>query len=392
MLELGTAKVDITPRFPVPLAGFAFRSGVFDGVVTPLFARIFCFRSRSSAPVILVSADLIWWGSDRMASLRKRIRVVGGENAAIVLHGTHSHSGPQTSEILSPEIGRASPEYLKSLEDTVLRGIEAALAALEPVTVERGLGRCEIGIYRRRLVDGVIQMAPNPAGPNDTECIVIRFRTLSGATKSLLVHFTCHPTTTAANLVSAEFCGAAMTTIEGSLGDNVIAAYLQGCCGDIRPALIRDDQFYRGDAEDVERLGSELSRAVLGVLSGPMQPCESGPCSSGQSELPLFLETLPDHPGVPLEMTKIMLGRDLGLLTFNAEMVLQYGLLVKQRSGGTMLPLAYSNGMIGYVTTQQQLEEGGYESRGAFPYFGMPGPFDASTEGRIEIAIESLLT
>jgi hypothetical protein len=45
--------------------------------------------------------------------------------------------------------------------------------------------------------------------------------------------------------------------------------------------------------------------------------------------------------------------------------------------------------MIGYVTTEQQLAEGGYESREAFRYFAMPGPFAASTESRIRRAIES---
>ena len=53
-----------------------------------------------------------------------------------------------------------------------------------------------------------------------------------------------------------------------------MAAYLQGCCGDIRPALVRDDQFYRGDAGDVRRLGAELADAISTVLNGPMEVCQ----------------------------------------------------------------------------------------------------------------------
>jgi hypothetical protein len=83
-------------------------------------------------------------------------------------------------------------------------------------------------------------------------------------------------------------------------------------------------------------------------------------------------------------MTRVAFGDQLGFFTFNAEMVVEYGLLVKRR---LLLPLAYTGGMIGYVTTEQQLAEGGYEAREAFRYFGMPGPFAVSTESRIRRAI-----
>jgi hypothetical protein len=390
LLQLGTAKVDITPRFALPLAGFAFRSGVFDRVQTPIFARVFCFKTEGSPPVILVSADLIWWGHELVSDIRRMVRTHSGlEQATIILHATHSHSGPQTSESLSPLIGKASPEYLDFLKQSVLEAIDEAVAAVEPVTIERGSGQCDIGIYRRRLVDGVIQMAPNLDGPNDQECTVIRFRKRSGSAKAVLVHFTCHPTTTAENSVSAEFCGAAMTTIEQELGHGVTAAYLQGCCGDIRPALIRDEQFYRGDAEDVSRLGAVLSTVVASVLNGAMEPCKPTICTASETIVPISFEN--ESGLVQMEMTRVRLAQNLGFLTFNAETVLEYGLWVKAQSGGTILPLGYTNGMIGYVTTEQQLIEGGYESRRAFSYFGMPGPFHPSTERQVKESIDTLL-
>jgi hypothetical protein len=389
LLELGTAKVDITPRIPVPLAGFGFRTGVFGRVETPLFARIFCFKGAGERPIILVSADLIWWGSDRIDGMRQRIRSLEGLTSAVVLlHATHSHSGPQTTDSLSPDIGTASPAYIQALEDTVIRGIHEAAAAVEPVTAERGAGRCVIGIHRRRLVHGSIQMAPNPEGPNDRECTVIRFRRKCGSTKAVLVHFTCHPTTTAENSVSAEFCGAAMTEIERQ-ENGVVAAYLQGCCGDIRPALVRDDQFYRGGAADVRRLGAELANAISSVLHAPMNQCEPASCSAFEVVVPLAFENT--HETVQMTMTLIRLTPNLGFLTFNAETVVEYGLYVKRHFRGAILPLGYTNGMIGYVTTERQLIEGGYESREAFRYFAMPGPFHAATERQVKKSINDLL-
>lgn len=390
LLALGTAKVDITPRIPVPLAGFGFRTGVFDRVETPLFARIFCFRVEGERPIILVSADLIWWGGDRIDGMRRRIRSLEGlTNAVVLLHATHSHSGPQTTDSLSPDIGTASPAYIQALEDSVIRGVHDAAITVVPVTVERGAGRCVIGIHRRRLENGSIQMAPNPEGPNDRECTVIRFRRECGSTKAVLVHFTCHPTTTAENSVSAEFCGTAMTEIERQENNDVVAAYLQGCCGDVRPALVRDNQFYRGDAADVRRLGAELAGAVSSVLHGPMEGCEPASCSAFEVAIPLALENT--HETAQMAMTFVRLAPNLGFLTFNAEMVVDYGLSVKNHLRGAILPLGYTNGMIGYVTTARQLIEGGYEPREAFRYFVMPGPFHGSTERRVKQAIDNLL-
>ena len=137
--------------------------------------------------------------------------------------------------------------------------------------------------------------------------------------------------------------------------------------------------------EDVRRLGFELGDVALTVLASRMRPCELGPCRARQFSLPLFFENNADQ-SIPLEMTRVVLGDQLGLLTFNAEMVVRYGFLVKARS---LLPLAYTGGMIGYVTTEQQLAEGGYEPREAFRYFCMPGPFAASTESRVQRAIGS---
>lgn len=92
-------------------------------MLTPLFARIFCFPAGAASPVALVSADLIWWDSERMEAMRRGIRAHDGlsKNATIVLHATHNHSGPQTSQVFSALIGEASPAYLEMLENTIYK-------------------------------------------------------------------------------------------------------------------------------------------------------------------------------------------------------------------------------------------------------------------------------
>jgi hypothetical protein len=377
MLQLGVSKIDITPRTPVPLAGFAERTGVYERIATPLFARCFWFTGESAQPVLLVTADLIWWGPEITASIRARIPA-----AYVVLHASHSHSGPQTALGLSPLIGVASADYLRDLEDLVMEAAEAARADVEPVNVRSGTTTALLGIYRRRLIDGEIRMAPNPAGPIDRECTVVQFLAANSSEKALLIHATCHPTTTAAPVVSSEFCGHAMSRIEAERG--IIAGFLQGCCGDVRPALIRDGAFYRGGQYEVRQLGDSLAHAVLNRLSKPLDEHPPAAIHSFAVQLPLEFEN-GSQPPAQMEMSCLRLTQNLAFITFNAEMVGAYGFLAKQLG---VLPLAYSNGMIGYVTTALQLAEGGYESRGAFPYFNMPAAFSPATESAVRAAIE----
>ena len=96
------------------------------------------------------------------------------------------------------------------------------------------------------------------------------------------------------------------------------------------------------------------------------------------------------RPSVALEMTRLDIARDLVLLTFNAEMAVNYGLFVKSQSQRRLLPLGYTNGMIGYVPTAKQLSEGGYESNESFFYFGLPSPLHCSADALVRESIRKM--
>ena len=82
-LWFGVAKVDITPEVPVPLAGFAFRSGPYEGITRPLYAKVSLFQQKAAAdqPVattLVVQADLIALGSQKFRVLPLRLNSVMG--------------------------------------------------------------------------------------------------------------------------------------------------------------------------------------------------------------------------------------------------------------------------------------------------------------------------
>jgi hypothetical protein len=423
-LMLGTAKVDITPERPVPLAGFARRKGVFEAVERPLYARVWFFEQQAGdgkrEKALLIQADLIWWGSDQVQRIVKELKEKWDlDEASVILHATHNHSGPQTSHRFTPSLGIPDRKYLLKMKSLILAAVATAHAGLEPVTIEKGVGECRIGINRRKIVAGEVITAPNSDGPLDSEITVIRFRSRLNTLKGVMFHYTCHPTIVGENKITSEFPGVAMENVEQVLGDGVVASYLQGCCGDIRPTLIRDDAFYLGNMSDVSDLGTRLSDEVLSVLEKSMDLLSPAVFAARRLSVNLPFQRLPAidelytasekegvlgewgrllqadpvriQSSIPMEVGVIHIAQGLSFLTMNAEVVVEYGLFIKELSSNTVLPIPYSNGMIGYVPTAKQLFEGGYEPDNSTLYFGLPSRFDVQLESMIHTAFIELI-
>jgi Neutral/alkaline non-lysosomal ceramidase. len=423
-LWLGTSKVDITPRHPLPLAGFALRHGkTFEGIRHPLHARIFAFRHRGAdggeTTALLVSADLLWWGSERVPALKRRIRRRWGiPEEAVLFHGTHTHSGPQTSDRFSALLGEHDPDYIAQLEHWVMEGIAEAMNNQEPVSAEFGTGRSYLGVNRRLMVDGQCLAQANKDGPFDPTLRVVRFWSDSGRAKAILVHYACHPTVTPENAVSSEFCGVAMDILERTIGGGVVSGYVQGWCGDINPVK-RGQLFFDGTDKDVRRFARRLADSVLRVLGGPMRTLDASPLAAKSMTVEAPLQKLPtieelrqwvDEPWVkgdwsrrllaeperlkphlPLEITLLTLADGWRLLAANSEVVTEYGLYVKSIGGEGVWPIGYTNGMIGYVPTAKQIDEGGYEALWSTEYFLMPAPFAHEVEPMFRGAIRALV-
>ncbi|MDR6550435.1 neutral/alkaline non-lysosomal ceramidase N-terminal domain-containing protein [Paenibacillus qinlingensis] len=420
-LLLGTAKVDITPQSPMPLAGFGHRHGDFEGINHPLYLKVWFFEqteaSSLASKALLIHADILAWSTERTEAIQSLLfERFGLEPASIILHATHTHSGPRTLDIPDP----MNTDYMEALECSLLEAVEEAYQQRKPVVIERGSGECQLGIHRRKFVDGVMTMAPNEEGLIDSEVSVIRFRSKrTNETVGVLIHYACHPTTTDHKFVSSEFPGIAMERVEQAIGDGAIASYLQGCCGDIRPALINGDAFYRGGDEEVQRLGTQLADVVLQVLRQPMRQLELGRINAESVEVQLPFESVPDamhlqqsaeesglvgawgrrllaEPNrvtshIPLKLNQVTIANDLVFLAMNGEIMVEYGLFIKNLHPGGVLPLAYSNGMVGYIPTDQQLAEGGYEPNESIHYYLLPAPFSQGIEKAICDAASQLL-
>jgi hypothetical protein len=416
ILEAGSAKVDITPKKPVPLAGFAVRENKnFEGVRSPIYLRALFLRQRgkdgSVRNALIVSADLIWWGSDLMPDILRTLKERWGlEPGSVILNSTHSHCGPQTSFQFHRLLGKADREYVNELIQKLYEAVAMAESNAEPVTVERGRGESRIGVQRRRYADGRVYGGSFPDGLMDPEVIVVRFRTANGSPKAVIVHYACHPVTTTDNYVSSEFTGAAMEMLEQELGDGAVCLFMQGCCGDINIYKESAPPELAGNDEAIIRyFGEKLSQCASAVLSGAMQTLAPTELKGRADTLSLELKPLEtkeeleriaaegkspydewaaemlgkigERPEtLTLTLCRLDVAEGFSLLAMSAEVVVEYGLYLKELSRGKIVPVPYSNGMLGYIPTRKQVGYGGYESETSSYYFHMPGRFAESVE------------
>lgn len=417
MLRVGAGRADITPDWPVSLAGFAVRTGRSTGIAHRLHVRALLVE-RAGTRVLVVCADVLNWSPERLPGLRARLATRAGVDAdAILFAAAHNHSAPATTRWMAPSVGIADPPYADLLEARTLAAVGDAVAGLEPVSVSHAVGTFDLAMHRRSIVDGRVVARPNPHGPVDREVTVVAFRRPDGSIKALMTHYTCHPVLSTESLLSGEFTGYAMDVLEEQTG--AVSLYLQGCCGDVNPG-------YRSHTglTEVPIQGERLAAAITAALEANSQPAAASLPSAGQpvarwttAQLPFehvptpaALRTMVDRPGVDGEWARALLTDltvlrpsatlvvqrlDLGagpsLLAFNGEVTVAYGLRVKARTHGRVLPVGYANGMIGYLPTAQQLAEGGYEADESTRYYLLPGRFAPVIEERINAAADELL-
>lgn len=428
-LLLGTSRADITPKRPVPLCGFSFRKGNYESIRSSLFLRCFIFRYPDEDMVVF-SADLICWGRDTVANCRallERCYPRAGRSRFLFL-ATHTHCGPSVTFYMSDAAGGPPDvEYIGLLEQNVLETALAAADNLRPVTVSLYTGKTGIPVNRRlKTANGVI-MAPNSGGPKNDDINLIEFTAAEddgcfqkGEPVALWVCASCHPTASGDNRVDREFFVRGLDYFMEAHAPKALGAFIQGCCGDVRPALVRDGTFYRGslDIESEElarRFAEELAQARKG-RGTPLDLCTEAIWKQSKAELPFnpdfphkdrnplvrldneigeWARRLRDAP-VPetmaLELFFFNLSREFAMLFLSGEIVCEYSLYCREISAGRVWLGAYAGGITTYIPTAAQLGEGGYEPYDSLFYFLQPAPFRESAEGVLKEKIRSMIT
>ncbi|NLB19468.1 MAG: hypothetical protein GX829_01210, partial [Clostridium sp.] len=90
-----------------------------------------------------------------------------------------------------------------------------------------------------------------------------------------------------------------------------------------------------------------------------------------------------------LDVRMFDFGEGLQLFFLNAEISQHYEYEI-QKIYPQGLVVAYSNGMIGYVSDENQITEGGYEPKGSGIYFALTGTYNKKIEKDIITGIKKM--
>ena len=99
--QVGAAKIDITPDFPVRLSGYGGRREEADSVEQRIWAKALAIRSGAETPAILMTVDNCGvpdYITETVAAELKRAAGIPREQ--FVICSTHTHSAPYLSGVL----------------------------------------------------------------------------------------------------------------------------------------------------------------------------------------------------------------------------------------------------------------------------------------------------
>jgi hypothetical protein len=274
------ARRDITP--PVGIYHRMWGAAKHDqstGVHRPLLATALALRASSQSGAedrglttqVLVAIDhcLLW--TEEIDALRAQVcRAAGLEPEELHITFSHTHAAglmdPARADLPG---GNLIAPYLAVLAQRIADAIREALAALVPLRIVYGSGRCALARNRDfwDAENHLFACGFNPAGIQDDTVLVARVTDEQSRTLATLVNYACHPTTLAWDntLISPDFVGAMRELVESATAAPCL--FLQGASGDLGPR-----QGYVGDVAVADRNGRELGYAALAALESLPRP------------------------------------------------------------------------------------------------------------------------
>lgn len=410
MASAGFGKVSISPPIGAPLAGFAAREGVCEGIHDDLFARALVLQSRGRA-VAFVSLDVLALSSDFVNKVRERIELrTGIGKDSIVVASTHTHAGPVTVKTFFNPDDSLDRNIMALVAKAIEDSVSAAWETRSPARVGVGSGGVKgIGVNRR---------TPDKK-PVDEEIGIIKVEDTAGRLRAVLMNYSCHPTVLGSDnlLATGDFPYFAVDRIEKEIGDDGFAMFVNGTQGNISMGhsselsaigVITPGRTF----EHAEELGNTLAGATLAALAG-IETNDSPEIAAAVSQARFPLKDLPDvetaarnleeaqkeleeisgdgavpiesvlsaksnrlyasitdfyareaslleDGHLPVEIQAIRIG-DAAFLAIPAEVFVEIGLAIKQRAKRKIFIVGIANGYIGYLPTEVAYDDNGYE-------------------------------
>lgn len=411
--KAGIARMVITPKQPMAMAGFAVRTHPSEGTLHDLWAKALALEDASGKKAVLVTTDLLGLPKEVSDHIRDRIRTKYGLGRdQILLNSSHTHSGPVLQHALSDiyvldteQLDRIR-KYSQLLENDIVKLVGDALGKMEPAAVYAQNGVTRFQVNRRNNPVATLTKVTELQGPNDYAVPVIKVLDKKGDLKAVAFGYACHPTVLDGYQWSGDYVGFAQLELEKS-HPGVTAMFFQGAGADQNPLP-------RHTVPLAKQYGRELAAAVDRVLEEDMHKLPSTLATAySEISLPLAPPPTPDEldkisktsavayqkrwaermltklkngeqlaKAYPYPVQVWMLG-DLPVVGLGGELTIEYAIKIKQMLGQNAFVLGYCNDVMTYIPSCSILQEGGYEGDAARMVYGLPSKWDVTIEAKI---------
>lgn len=259
-LKAGAATADITPEWPVYLGGYYYVNTRSKGVHDPLHARILALNDGQNT-VVMISLDVVIMGGVFATELKQMIQdKLGIPPENITVSATHTHTGP---EGYYEEFGKYPKEYDPNLKhDMQNKTLAAVVSAVE------GMKPAQAAVTTLSLPE-FMSNRHNPDGPEDPTAVLLVIRDMEGKPFTGFLNMPSHATSAPAEqlLVSAGWPGQFTAEMEKKLGEGSTFVYIQGAAGNISPRGTEGDDAWQG----IHNYGVKLSGVVWDAIgkAGP---------------------------------------------------------------------------------------------------------------------------
>ncbi len=422
----GFGRVNVTPMLGIDLVGY-FKIRKAEAVLDELEINALALGCGDSK-VVLLSMDHLGIKQEQSYAFRSYVsQVTGLPVEAILIHATHTHTGPAILAGGSNKIDdtKEMQDYTEFVKYRMADVAVAALEDMKPAKMGYAIGQApNIAFVRRfRMKDGSVKTNPgvdnpdilHPIGEVDERVNVVRFDQ-DGGNSLVLMNFGDHPDTVGGNKISCDWPGFARRTVEQAIpGTRCI--FFNGAQGDVNHVNVHPTGGYLNDMfmdfDDVARgydharfMGRVVAGGVLQVYdkvyyrdvdsirfvnkvldvpSNMPDPADMAEAhrindlhqAGRDSELPyegMMLTTVVAEAGrmvrlehgpasFPMTLTGIAIG-DIAIAGIPGEPFTGIGRGLKEAEGWELvLPMCLTNGSQGYFPMQDAYDEGGYEAR-----------------------------
>lgn len=406
MMKLGTSKICITPTAPLRLCGFGFRNEPFKHVRKDIFVRAFVLQDEGET-VTIIYGDLLWWNTQFVSLMKEQLEQMMGLDADKILFvASHNHSGPGTGESFIPLLETVDKEYLAFLQEKVREAIRTAENNKEDVILKKSVGKCPLNVYRRVMTENGIKMKPNYQISPDQTLTIFSFYRTDGSLKGRMVHYPCHANLSKDNDVHPDYPGYTLDRMDREYPGS-ISIFLQGCTADMRPNCVLGDDFRSGSPQDVIAFADSFYSKIASVVAS-REELIYGHLELKKKEVALKVEQKKSLKEIENELksskeemrqwakkvlekgcpdTELLKVWDLRIgeqhcFFFNAEVSMHYAAIIRNLHKEAVCS-GYTNGMIGYLSSAQQIKEGGYEPEESAIYFAVAGTYAEGIEKQI---------